>query len=713
MSVAAWGCRLPHAATCLISEKENIMALIIGSLRPNATAGEIEVLERLKQLPEGYVVWPELGVYDRYPDFIVLVPRFGIAVLEVKDWVEVTRATPETFTVLTRAGQERLEPNPVRAVREKAFAVSHKLESEPRLLNNGGPHHGKLRVGYAYAVVFPRLPDLFIWQLGPVFDQDNCVISQDRLQQQSAEALLDGLNWRFRADLSDHDLDLVRQTLFPELKVTVQDREVGVMDLRQEQIAKTDLQPGIPEDEELPEQGKQLAANMVIRLVRGVVGSGKTLVLTRRARYLAGLHPEWNILVVTYNKALAHDLQLRLDGCGDRLTATHFHQLCADLLEELGDWGAGPVDDRRGALTRLLAGGSLDGRFDLDFLDDEIHWMKDSGITELDRYLDEPRTGRGRPISAADRRAVFEVFRNYQNNLDWRRRFDWEDVPLMVSQAIDTGALSGGRYDAILVDEAQDFAPTWFQALRLLLRPGGSLFLTADGIQRIYRRHSWKSLGLQVVGRTRILPRCYRSTYEIARAAYELVRRNSSLLEALQREGEDVPEPLLDSQWMRHGDPPAIHYFQNKFKEQTWVANRLKQLRSHGYRLEDIALFHRYQKGVEDYAGALREAGFPVRVLKTDMPVTDGGVTVGTMHAAKGLEYRVVFLLQLQTMFNHEKAPPGGEERRAFTADETRLLYVAMTRARERVYMTLQDHLPGELVPLGNYLKEMGKVPAT
>src|SRR5690606_34235293 len=127
-------------------------------------------------------------------------------------------------------------------------------------------------------------------------------------------------------------------------------------------------------------------------------------------------------------------------------------------------------------------------RFDPDFLAAEIRWMKESGIGDLDAYLAAPRVGRHRPLSATDRRHVFAVYGDYHHNLQWRRRFDWEDVTQMISHAIDTGILPGARYHAILVDEAQDFAPSWFGVLRRLLHPHtGVMFMAADGAQRIYR----------------------------------------------------------------------------------------------------------------------------------------------------------------------------------------------------------------------------------
>lgn len=684
------------------------MAIIMGQLRPDATAGEAEVLNQLKELPDNYIIWPELAVYDKYPDFVVLVPGRGVAVLEVKDWVEIPNANPETFTVRTRQGEERREPNPVRGVREKAFAITRRLETEPRLVHADGPHSGRSRVPYAYAVVFPNLTNMFLWRLGRIFDDNRCVISRDRLSERNPARLLDELNWRFPADFADGDYGLIRGALWPELQVTAGNQVVGVMDAMQEQTAKEGLyEVAVAPAEELPEHGRRLAVNPIIRLVRGVAGSGKTLVLARRAAYLSELHPDWNVLVVTFGKALAHKLRGQLADNAPRVTVTHFHQLSRDLLdEELGDWGAGPASDARGAIAHLLVGSPDLDRFDPDFLAAEIRWLKESGIDDLNTYLGAARVGRGRPLLAADRRFVFDVYRRYQHNLAWRRRFDWDDVPQMVCEAIDHNMIAGGRYQAILVDEAQDFAPSWFGVLRRLLDPTTAvMFMAADGAQRIYRHHSWRSLGLQVVGRTRILPHPYRMTYEIACAAAELVRGNPALLESLRGDDEELPHARLDARWMRHGDHPELRYFPDRTKELSWLGRRLDELRQQGYEPDDIAIFHRRQKGVDEYAGYLMEKRWPVRVLKSESPVENEGITVGTMHAAKGLEFRAVFVPQLQVLFADGNGALA-EERRASAAEETRLLYVALTRARERVYLMHQGRLPEQLDYWASYLKE-------
>jgi len=73
--------------------------------------------------------------------------------------------------------------------------------------------------------------------------------------------------------------------------------------------------------------------NASIRLVRGTAGSGKTLVLTRRAIYLAAQNPEWRICVLTFNDKLARLLEANLRGYGNVKVST-FSKLCSALLRD-------------------------------------------------------------------------------------------------------------------------------------------------------------------------------------------------------------------------------------------------------------------------------------------------------------------------------------------------------------------------------------------
>lgn len=85
------------------------------------------------------------------------------------------------------------------------------------------------------------------------------------------------------------------------------------------------------------------------------------------------------------------------------------------------------------------------------------------------------------------------------------------------------------KYDAILIDEAQDFKDEWFLGLLKLLNPEtNSLFIVYDNTQSVYgnphRRKSdwsWTSLGIKIVGRTDILEVNYRNSPEIGLVSWD------------------------------------------------------------------------------------------------------------------------------------------------------------------------------------------------
>ncbi len=74
-------------------------------------------------------------------------------------------------------------------------------------------------------------------------------------------------------------------------------------------------------------------------------------------------------------------------------------------------------------------------------------------------------------------------------------------------------------------------------------------------------------------------------------------------------------------------------------------------------------------------------------VADVDDPASDvpDAVTLTTLHAAKGLEYEVVFLAGLEEgLLPHSRSLDDPHE----LAEERRLLYVGVTRAKERLYLT-------------------------
>ena len=113
-------------------------------------------------------------------------------------------------------------------------------------------------------------------------------------------------------------------------------------------------------------------------------------------------------------------------------------------------------------------------------------------------------------------------------------------------------------FDAILVDEGQDFDEEMLKILLNLLKPGGDLIISLDAYQDLYRRKfSWKSLGIKASGRTRHLKRVYRNTVEIFDFTQRFIGERPKIVKQLA---------LLPYDFAFHGDVPELHRFEDLVK---------------------------------------------------------------------------------------------------------------------------------------------------
>jgi hypothetical protein len=664
------------------------MAEIVGFLKQDATYGEQQTLNLLKRnLPKEYTVYVETPIHreraELYPDFVIL-SNYGVTVLEVKDWVIIEKADPHGGTVRTRGGESRREGNPVFAVRQKAIALSQALEKRRK-------GTGAQAIPWSYAVVMFNLPGPVITQLQRPWGEEFVLGKADL---ENTDWLLDRLKKTFTAErmrpLLRAELDHIRATIYPVVEIEPPGREAFILDQQQEKIVAEPLQDQPPEpalkpgsesapeqqpdffsepvpaavEAELPEKGRKLTRNVSIRLVRGFSGSGKTLVLTQRARFLKAQFPDWNIAVLTYNHNLQQVLEASFTGTDIRVNT--FHSICKFL--------ARPVNPDSASLKAWLKEEQPRVPFIREFgvqrLEQEIDWLRDMGLDEREPYLAVERRGTSveRRLTAAERAQVFSLYERYRDHLRRNNLCDWQELPLRVLEGLRNGTLAHDKLDAILVDEAQDWAPIWFSVLRLLLEPRhGLLFLADDPSQSIFRYYSWKEKGVHVAGRTRWLRVPYRNTYQIYAAAYAVIADHDEIQSALAEEGELV-RPQLTPEEMRSGPKPLIFEAAGAAQEQEFIRNTIESLRGENIRDGQIAVLGRYKKDLQPIEQALR--GCEVRV--------------NPIHGFKGLEMDVVFIPALQKTINH-------------TDDEAvqrRMIYMAMSRARSRLYMSCTGRLP-------------------
>lgn len=406
--------------------------------------------------------------------------------------------------------------------------------------------------------------------------------------------------------------------------------------------------------------------------VTGGAGTGKTVVAIHRTHTLARRYPEGRILLTTFNKGLAQKLGIALkDLVGEELPnvlVDHLHSLALRLHEKLfGKTQIWKEEKYRPILERLGQGQS----FSLGFLLSEWEMADAWGLYTWEAYRGFSRVGRGTPLSARERQVLFELFQQVWEAMAAQGATTFSGVCHRVRTALEEGRLS--RFRAVVADETQDFGPAELMLLRALAEEReDDLFLTLDPGQRIYRGPtSWRALGLEVQGRSRRLRVNYRTTREIG----ELAER------ALPPEVEGEARESLA---LLRGPKPAIHRFSGEEEALRELMCWIRWLLGLGLEPHQIAVLARIHKLAERVGKRLQKEGLPTQKLDRD----GEGVWYGTVHGAKGLEFRAVALFganaglfPLRTLL----------DRATVEEQERGLLYVALSRPREYLWVGYWD----------------------
>ncbi|SDO16170.1 DEAD/DEAH box helicase [Polaromonas sp. JS666] len=315
----------------------------IGSCISRMTNGEKRLAERLEQkLDDDYLLWYDVPVGPKYahPDFVVMHPRRGLMVLEVKDWrlSTILRADKQTWEIL-QDGIPKNVLSPLEQARQHTHQVIDALQRDKQLVHEDGRYKGKLAFPWSYGVVFTGITrkQFDDAELGNAIEPHRVICQDEMLESVSAEELQsrlwDMFPYMMGGVMSLPQLDRVRWIMFPEVRVQTQgalfndsDEEaelpdiMRVMDLQQEQLARS-LGDGH-------------------RVIHGVAGSGKTMILGYRAEYLAKAHTPTSkpILVLCFNEPLGVKLHsvMNAKGLSGKVHVRHFHKWCRDQLVAFG-----------------------------------------------------------------------------------------------------------------------------------------------------------------------------------------------------------------------------------------------------------------------------------------------------------------------------------------------------------------------------------------
>ena len=425
--------------------------------------------------------------------------------------------------------------------------------------------------------------------------------------------------------------------------------------------------------------------------IRGAAGTGKTVVGLHRAAYIARTRPG-TVLVTTFVRTLPAVLsslmQRMAPEVADRVEFSGIHAFALRLLR---DRGVGThLDPAKASLAFDRAWRSAGLNTELARIDsDKDYWrdeilsvIKGRGLTKFEQYAALSRIGRKRGLNGSQRHAVWQLHGAYHYALREAQVHDFADIILLAEQSLKKTPLEG--YSAVVVDEAQDLTCAMIRMLHSIAgdRPDG-LNLIGDGQQTIYPGgYTLSEANISIAGRGVIMTKNYRNTIEIADFALTLVAGD----EFVDIEGSPSKADVT-SEVVRHGARPEVTRFTTRADHDLSLIDHVRSLQRAGVPLGDIGILTSTAFAAADVRKALDADGLRSIDL-LDYDGTPGeAIKVGTIKRAKGLEFKQVLVVRTPPRLL-EPAPAAADsaatERREL---DRRELYVAMTRARDGLWV--------------------------
>ena len=318
------------------------------------------------------------------------------------------------------------------------------------------------------------------------------------------------------------------------------------------------------------------------------------------------------------------------------------------------------------------------------------------GIDSLGEYLAMERTGRRTRFTPAMRRQTWELREEWDRRLAAAGKTDLPDV---VRTARDLARERTTRtYGSAIVDEGQDFTLVGLQFFQALVTAAGQpdtpngLFIVGDGAQKIYPGgFTLAQAGIDVCGNSSVLRVNYRNSHEIITAAMACTgsEQVDDLGDAYRRGDEEIRGVTT-----REGVRPCLVRGGDFGGQIRYVAETATRLAgSANLDLGDIGILAPTNKLADQAQGGLQGMNLDCQPLASFDGTSASRIKIGSFKRAKGLEFKVVFLLGLGVNSfpgprRHWQTAEEHEERRAL---ETTELFVAMTRARDGLFLLCDD----------------------
>ena len=427
--------------------------------------------------------------------------------------------------------------------------------------------------------------------------------------------------------------------------------------------------------------------------ISGSAGTGKTIVALHRAVFLARANPESRVLLTTFSDTLANALRTKLrrlisnqPRLGERLEVQAMNAVGERLYELHHGRPRIATNDQVRKLVADASAAVKDLKFSPTFLLGEWHELVDAWqLDSWEAYRDVKRLGRKTRLSEAQRATLWAVFASVRAGLAAQGLITY--AALFSNLAASQAERKAPAFDHVVVDEAQDVSVA---QLRFLASSAGgrpnSLFFAGDLGQRIFQLpFSWKSLGVDIRGRSRTLHINYRTSHQIRMQADRLLGPEVSDVDGNTEDRRGTVSVF-------NGPAPAIQSFADRKLEKDAVAAWLSARLAEGMPAHEMGIFVRSDAQIERARSAAEAAALPYRVLDDKVETVAGFASLCTMHLAKGLEFRAVAVMacddEIIPLQSRIESVADNADLEEVYNTERHLLYVACTRARDHLLVT-------------------------
>lgn len=518
-------------------------------------------------------VYAQQTINNIRPDFVIVNSKFGITIIEVKDWSDHYIDSISNRFVSTIDGKK--VKNPVIQLKQYRNTIESNILNVAEFINDDG----EINIPIKLILFFPYLSEERINELSNYLSSREIdIFGKSKIRTIIAQDFFHGA----KRNLTDKESDILRATIFPENKLPSDDSDfdeiscvdsIKALDRQQEEFAKK-----VPNGH---------------YLVTGLPGSGKTIMLLTRAIHLLKAEPNSKILILTFTKALSDKLneyliqklnQLSLsEEVTDNIQIMTFHKLCTNLI---------------GKVKRPVG------------MSDETYWQQ---------YIPEK---------------ALLVSRNRSN----------ED-----------------KYNHILIDEYQDFRSFWFSLVKnMCIKSNGveNLFLAGDRLQKIYNSEwtSFKDVGINIVGRSKLLKTAYRTN----KGHLDLALKLLSKKETLQKEIKNFYE--LDKLEFNYDNENVVCTILSEDSILKKIHNLIVLKKTNP---KDILILRKNKSALKKF--------IDITSVHPVFKTTVANCTMLSYHNAKGFESKYCIMCDIDQFSD--------------TIISRKILYVGMTRASNKLIL--------------------------